>query len=351
MPPKAGIRRPAAAPRVGRGLRRPVAPPGLLRIRRPREAEIADPPDLGAMAPRDWLGKGVRVFKGKYWDEEVTFAARVLGLETSDGESYLNLEVEGTTGEALLKFLSGVPSRQIYGHICGSECKALVWRNELCHISEMKEIEGDREAWTTNLKSSHSAAPLTDELAEVRREAALLAEGKELERGRKRDREEDLLERERGKRDRSLGCKKKKKRRRIKCRPKKDLNQMFGSTGLDPDPAVRKRLLRKAQRIAAKGSKKERLKSSSSNSSSSSTSSSGTRQGQSRDRLFVEDLRIHQVAEKYPGALAAGWLLALSGLPHDVAGAGMGRDHRQATSIGRPILPKPGPVKTQPRHV
>ena len=311
MPPK-GVRRPAAAPRPRGILHRPAAAVGRLRRRAGHPAPPPEAPDLGAIPPRDWLGKSVRIFKGKYWDEEVCFAGRVSGLETSDGETYLNLEVEGTTNENLLKYLSGIPDRQIYGHLCGRDCKALIWRDGLCHVTEVQEIEGVKEAWTTNLKGGATeGVPRDDELAGLRREAALVSEKDPLERGRRRDRGDELPERERDKRPRSAeGSKKKRKKRKIKCRPKKDLAQTFGSTGLDPDPVVRKRLLRKAQRIAVKGYKKEKTRNSSSedSDSSSSSSSSGAQAGQGRDRLFLEELKVHQVAERFPGTLTAGWI-------------------------------------------
>ena len=82
----------------------------------------------------------------------------------------------------------------------------------------------------------------------------------------------------------------------------KELSQLFAGTALDPKEKIRRRVLRRAQRLALK--KKIRRSSSSSSGGSRSSSSSSETEVELVEGVYAEETKARILAEKCPGALA-----------------------------------------------
>lgn len=133
--------------------RRPAANVG--RLRRPAAAVVPPPPGVGVglrhISAGEWLGKGRSIFQGRYWDEPVQWAGQIEGLVSVEGEPFLKIRVEGTDSERLLKWLSGQEPKVVRAHLCEDPCTALVWSDEVCHLTKVDPATEGSPAWTKNL--------------------------------------------------------------------------------------------------------------------------------------------------------------------------------------------------------
>lgn len=84
---------------------------------------------------------------------------------------------------------------------------------------------------------------------------------------------------------------------RFLLKGQKELSAVFGGTGLDPSPAVRRRIRRKARKAARRSSRK-------SSSTSGSSSSSSEETDMSQEGLFPETKKVKGMAKRSPGALS-----------------------------------------------
>ena len=89
----------------------------------------------------------------------------------------------------------------------------------------------------------------------------------------------------------------------------KELGQLFGGTALDPREKVRKRVLRRAQKYAAR--KRGRHSSSSSTQGSSNSSSSSETGEAATEGVFSEETKARGLSERFPGALSLETLLSM----------------------------------------
>ena len=202
----------------------------------------------------------------------------------------------------------GCETRSCLCNICTDGCAGTLTDPLLVHGRSFEEVNLNRLPWLTNLEEARPAQeePGVDELAKLRELHAKArgddrrAEKKPSKKEKKRKRAEE----------------KKVEEGRVDGPPKapqgglevgqKALEDVFGSTGLDPNPDCRKKVLKKAKRLG-KGKKKRKKKSSSSSevTSSSSTSTSSSSGGDDDSGLFGENTKLHRIWKKCLGALTA----------------------------------------------
>lgn len=208
----------------------------------------------------------------------------------------VSLQVEGTTHEELLKWVTGNPSVPLRVHLCGEACEAKLDAKDLVHAKQVRlRKKEDEGTWADNLKGT------VDELAALRREA----EGVEPERGEevvkkeKKKKKKKRVRREKSSESSSQGPEKAKESKR-RLSSQKELAAVYGSTGLDPDPRVRKRLLRRWKK---KMKKKKESSSGSSGSSLEGSSQASTLNSSDSGQVFGETHKVRRLARKAPGLL------------------------------------------------
>lgn len=314
MPPKAKVKAKAKA-KVRARVRRPMAMVKAAakarapRIRRPAAAPAMAPPPkrLVDLSIPD-LGKlnVIWLVKAKYYGKEVDLVAKVTNVSIEGGQVYLVAEGCGTRDDGVLRMLSGRDDRQVYIHVCGADCSALVTDENLFHGTEFVEVELNTEPWFTNaVKVRREERPEDDEMQRLR-EAALKAAEEE------GDGSKDTPKDKKSKKE-AKESKKKKDKKEGQGDPKEadeglDLGQIslaiaFKGTGLDPEVKVRNALTKKARKNGKK-KKKKKKGSSSESSSTTSTTSSGSGGLEGNAALFDNERKLKLIYRKYPGVLA-----------------------------------------------
>ena len=345
MPPK--VRRPAgvlaagakAAARVGaKAKAKPGAKPkarpkgkAKARVRRGRARDRGAPADGGAglggvfnredflkgaevracEVPLEEWKKGTRLVatEATYWEEKLQLAG-VLEKVEFDGEIKTGWwTLQGTSGEGLVRWKGKFPGVPLEVHFCHPDC-GKVSKDGLAHCEKLKLLRPeDEEPWMKNLIGMEPPGD-ADELASLRRRSGEVGLGGEpKERKKKAEGSsggEDTTEDEKGKKAKK---KKKQKKNQKSSKEKKKVNgtkslsEVFGSTGLDPDPEVRKRVLKRAKRLA----KKKGRRSSSSSSTRTTEESSLSGEG-GTSVIFGQEVRVKSIWVKMPGALTGATL-------------------------------------------
>ena len=202
----------------------------------------------------------------------------------------VSLKAEGTTHEELLKWISGNPTSKLRVHLCGKACPAKVEAKDLVHALKVRlKVTSDEGSWAENLRGT------VDELAGLRAEGQVVAEQQrrlqEEEKKDKKEKEKESKKKEK-KRDRkrrsstkSSGSPRRSKEKKKKISSQKELSVVFGTTALDPDPRVRKRVLK----LLKKRMKKKKQGSSGSSGSSTAGSSLHTSMESSESGEVFED--------------------------------------------------------------
>ena len=292
MPPK--VRRPAAA---GNGVRRRPA----ARVRGVEAPEWTKAEEVKLeQCP---AGQSL-VLEGEYWEAKIDLAGVVVGARVEGTQRYLRLRATGTRSEVLLKSISGSRHRELDIHLCGDPCDSKTWSDGLVHALRIKKAPTEREDWFDNLGEMRvEEAMEEDQNAELRREAEkarLALEGRE----QKRQEAAEGLDLEKRKK------KKKKESKRLKASSaKKDLSLVFGGTGLDPDPSVRRLAIRRAKKVRKKLKKKRRRSSSSSKESTSMSSTSSSSEVMVDTELFEGQRETHKLWKRAPGTLSVATVL------------------------------------------
>lgn len=305
--------------------------PARIRLRRPAAAlPAAVPPaaepgaagaevDLASLSVRELLNLGKLLIKGTYWEASVVIAGRPKGIHHDTNGSYLQLLLEGTQSEAVLRFATTKDDKIILVHLCDKPCSTKTWRDDLIHVDQAKTISGPEEDWMTNLVrvAPGPESVRGDELGALRREARDLIvdappPGEEGE--KRREPKEPAGEKDgKKKKDKREGKEKESK----KLKGKKSLQDVYGGTGMDPQPSKRKSYRKSARKLAKaqkkKKKKKARLTSSSGSGSSSAGSPSkagGSESGDSglEENLFGENSLVRLLSKRYPGVLTADWI-------------------------------------------
>jgi hypothetical protein len=246
------------------------------------------------------------VCEGEYWGAPCKVCGVIRSLKikgASDVE--LAVKAEGTDHEDLLKWNSENPEAAIRVHLCGGACPAKIEAKDLIHAQKVRlKTREDEGGWTENMKGS------LDELAALRRDkAAPGPEREERERAQKADgkeREKKKKKKKKAKRSRSTSetsQTREKKTPKKKVESQKSLSQVFGTTALDPDPKVRRRLLKRVKRKMRKKKDESSPSSGSSLEGSSKASSLGSSES---GQLFEDSHKVRSISRKAPGALTYG---------------------------------------------
>ena len=295
-------------------------------LRRPasREEEIPEAEEGGMWRPipeltMEEIGSLDKVVvEGRYWEAPCIVAGVVNGLNFRGGDRKLSLWVTGTQTESLLKAVGG-RCKELELHLCGRPCEAQVWNNQLIHGDRVRRQMEPAEGWWTNLEDARGRGlaigeepEAVDQLAKLRTEMKKVVDGVNMEDYSPEGGGAPVGE---GDKDKVKAKKKVKKKEKTKVKaclemPVKDL---FNRTGVDPDPQVRKALMRKARKIR-RGKKKKtgsrsrsREKDEPDSDSTSSTSSLADEMIGSSE-LFEAERRALQIWKRIPGALSCGVL-------------------------------------------
>ena len=234
--------------------------------------------------------------EGLYWEAPAKLCGFVTGAKVEGANRYLTLNCQGTKSEALLTWLSGRANRTVDLHLCGDPCGARVWRDGLVHVEKLKHVGGAAEDWRQNLGDPPMEMGLPDDQNEALRREAEEARA-HIEGEAKKEKKEKS---EKEKKDKKK--KKKKDKKKVKAADgKKELTQIYGGTGLDPDPEVRKRALKKAKNLR-KPSKKKKKKSSTE--SSGSTSGTSSTSEELATEVYDGERENYVIWKKAPGTLS-----------------------------------------------
>ena len=301
MAPKRGAaRRPAAA---GAVIRRPARREEAAEEERPNRPKLQKFSDLDPIAIAEL--KGINLPDATYYGRKVTLAGKVKTLRSEERQWFLDVEVWGTKDEDLLRLLSGKREKVVSLHVCGAECNQLLTDELLVHAFTFEEVDLSEESWMTNLRLARERPGGEDDLRDLRREQERM---EEMDKKAQRADKKEAKKRKRDGGDEGRRAKSPRKNEGALEVGQKDLADIFGGTGMDPDVRARSKVLKKARRIAKKDkrSKKKKEKGSSSGSlvsSSSSSSSSSLEVGETG--LFEDEKRLKAVWKRCPGALAS----------------------------------------------
>ena len=308
---RGGRRRPAAGGELARG-EAAGASPGE-RLKRGEEVELELLP-IGVFQ----VGALLVFNSAKYFGGDCKCAGRFRELCQRDQGSRLKIHITGTTHPDLLAYATGTPDRSGEVHVCPAECMGEPHSPGLVHARMVKFVKKEDEAkvdWELNLESSQ-----VDELGALRRKKEELEEQLALEKSRDKEREKGK------KRSRSRGKKKKKKKRsrdresksarssspkeagertpkkrRVyggRSIAKKDLQKIYGGTGLDPNSKVRRKVMKYARR-------KIKKKASSSSTTGSSSGSRSSRSSEEAGDMLQDANRIRSLHRFGPGILTS----------------------------------------------
>lgn len=255
------------------------------------------------------------VFVGGYWDSLARFAGHIEGWYLDAGEKYLSVKVGGTQHEGLLRYLSGQRSKVVQVHCCPDPCPARVWRDGLIHLDKVTRPAAPEEAWMTNAMEvlPPERELEEDEMGRMREDAKRLGLVPPAREARSRSRRrKKSAERTEGRIKEGEVTKEKSGARASQ----KNVEDLFRGTGLDPDPQVRKKLMRRGRRLAEKKKKTRRRRSKKSSrggstSTCSTSDSASSSKGVSKvasDSLFTETSTVKRLARELPGVLAANWM-------------------------------------------
>ena len=286
----------AAAPRLRAPRHRPAAniPPGRAggsaeeKYKRGEEIEAHEVSPFFVSRGDWWESK-----KSSYQGAACEWAGKVVRCVIEGGEAEAEVHLSGTQTEALLRFGSGKNPAEVRVHLCGQSCDGSRTNPNLLHCRALRKISEESEkTWQLNLTPGDDLAAL--------REAHDAWKEHQQPPGREAEKVES---------SESSGTKKKKKKKKKKkdkekakkkyggrTRARKKAGDLYQGTGLDPDPKIR----RKVMKMVKKRLKKD--KSESSGSGGSSTTSSEVEIGED---ILDDRSKVHRISVLGPGCLAA----------------------------------------------
>ena len=292
--------------RGGRVRRRPAgAEPGGASEERGRRVEDGRLFEEGQTiqcqaVPLEMLRKRLPVeIKGRYWGSAAEISGLVKGFQVRGKEDIeVEVELQGTTTEPILRWASGTVDKVMRIHMCGARCEAMLDAENLLHGEEIKMRKGEDPAWAMNLvDEGHPGGQKAGEIATGEDQAKEMGEKKEAERGRSREKERKKKKRKKGRSSGEAHSPKgeDKKKMSIRAMARKSLKSVFEGTGMDPNPKVRRKITAKASRRAKKKKK--------SSSESSSTEASSESTDEESGELFEETQKVRKIGRFAPGAL------------------------------------------------
>ena len=295
-------RRPARADLREEGREEPAPPAG-----EGRRDEVGKTFEEGTPVPCHQVPLGVLRKRlpveasGLYWGQSGGIAALIHAVHVRGREDVeLEVMVQGTNLESILKWATGSKDKLMRIHMCGGKCPSPLDAEKLLHGEYISARKGEDLPWMMNLvaeptggKEAEAAEPPT-----VKEKGEEKKGKKKKEKGRGRSKEKDRSRKRKHKRSSrgsSSGEKEKKKKLSLRGEAKKSLKVIYGGTGIDPDPRFRRK-------YAAKAAKKAKKKGHSSSSSRTSETKSESSSEKSVE-LFGEDQKIRRLGKIAPGAL------------------------------------------------
>ena len=304
---------------------------------------------------------------GSHWKDVVKVAGSPQGIKIEEGEVYLSLALRGTTSEQVLKWASGQKEKMLRVHLCSKECGGETCEDGLLHAHKFRPVKaGGEEGWMKNLEDIHKE----EELSKLKEDARLLVGSSESSGHAKQDKkkkEKKKKKKKREKRSRSTSneegekkksqkkeghSKEKRKEKAKKERKKRSsssassqekgvreglLRMAFRGTGLDLNVKRRKKLMKKARRLAKGVSKKS--KKDDSEKSSSETSSSTSEGAIGEGSLFSEDIPAKRIWTRFPGGPDRRVYSGDAKSSPDYARTGLGGGFGEDPSCGPSVLP------------
>ena len=324
MPPK--VRRPAAAKGKAKAAarHRVRAPRGVLR--RPGAAGADFQGGASQVKLEEWSpGLQILVTEGYYFGQKISLSGEVRSIRIGGGSTELMLLPLGSPDEDLVKWTTANPGTELQTHVCPVDCTHIPdGEGEGTNLGRREASLGPEPQGCRGRVSAPSCSSKGSRREEAERGRGCRGESQEEKEGSRRQGRKRKEEKEEGQRrevpkeeSREPGGPKEEGHLEaggIGQQPvfkpiereeqvhqsgragQKPLRDLFSQTGLDPDPAVRRRIRRKVRR----GIKKKK-KSSSSSSSETATDSSCL----SQEGLFEEDAKVKKVASRGPGLLAS----------------------------------------------
>ena len=292
-------RRPAAAgdPEGAAGRAAPLGAEG-------RKEEVGREFESGVLVPChqvpiEVLRKRLAIeASGIYWGQSGGVSGLVQGIHVRSREDVeLEVVLQATNLESILKWASGSEDKLMRIHLCGTKCPTPLEADNYLHGEFIRARTGEDLPWMMNLvaevreeRQEHPAQPPTEKGRKEEKKKK-----KEKDRGRSKEKDRSRKRKRRkssGTRSRSSAGK---KRISLRGEAKKELQAVFGGTGIDPDPKFRRRFTAKAAKRV-----KKRWKDTSSSSSSRTKSEASSEKSV---ELFAEEQKIRRMGRAAPGAL------------------------------------------------
>ena len=253
-------------------------------------------------------GSSLVLTEADYFGATAKAAGVIQRVEVSHRSSHAWLKLTGTDHEEILKIHTSRQDPLFKVHLCPADCGRLESGDLFIHgIKGRQGKPQGEEAWTTNL-----GGPPREDVDEL---AALRVRG--AHRGRGEEAVGLVPEAPGGQPDEVDKKESKKKKRKKKEKSKeeklvsgrqparavqKETADLFAGTALDPKERVRKRVMRAAQKYAAR--KKAKQSSSSSGSGSSSSTTTSDEGVPTAEGVFAEETKTKVIGDRFPGALA-----------------------------------------------
>ena len=173
----------------------------------------------------------------------------------------------------------------------------------MIHVVEVQKVRPtEEEGRMSNLLGPGRLEP-PDELAALRREALEAdarteSEGRsKKEKSKKKDKKDKEKDKKRKKKDRSRSPDRK--------RGERDLEEILGNSGLDPNPRKRAKYLKKARKLVKKKKKKKESGSGTEGTENSGTGSTDSSIGLDPEEVFGQTKLAKKIWKKSPGVLTA----------------------------------------------
>ena len=255
----------------------------------------------------------IHLKKAQYYASEVDIVGKILSAKVEGNQIFAEMSVRGMKDESLLKLLSGKGNRGLTIHVCPKDCGNVLSDETLVHGKSFVGVQGDESPWMSNLVEVIPDVPVEDELKKLREEQERLeelrrGERKSPKREKKKDKKSKKKNRAKSDEGEEAKPKKSKKKKAEDSTSEelevgqKSLREVYGQTGLDPDPKRRNRLAKKAKRVGKKKKKKKSASGEEEESDSSGTTSTSSVDGGAG--LFDGEQKLQSIWKRYPGALA-----------------------------------------------